>query len=588
MRTLTAHIAAAAIGFGIAASALAQDLPAGDAPLSLEAVSVGGIQVTDLMDVEPTQAWPDPNPDNTYHSTICPPVDAKAIDRPDDAGGSVRVEWLPCPKEGAAIAEEFWVLRAESIDGPFTKIETIKAGTRIEKRERKGKDPQDTYVFDDQGLTDGKLYYYRVLARSGDRYAYAFTVGAEGPITAMGPAAAELQVVRDDARPAPSADWPVAAPTEVEARDKPNDAGKVIEVAWKPAAGIENVKGAVYRVYRALDGEAEYHYVGSVGAEKEMFEDNNDALATADNNGDRPAWRYIVAASDAAGLRQSFSDKTPEAATAKTQIVNTDEWNFLLFAVLLSAFILYFIQHIKSGKKLFVRKIAGLEAVEESIGRATEMGKPVLFIPGILDMNDVMTVAAIVILGRISRQVAEYDTRLMCPTSKSLVMTTGRETVKEAFISAGRPDAYNENIVTYLTDEQFGYVAGVNGIMVREKPATCLYFGAFFAESLILAETGNSIGAIQIAGTAQAAQLPFFIAACDYTLIGEELFAASAYLSHDPKQLGSLKGQDIGKLAGMAGIVLGSAFATVAGISAAPWATAVMEFVKTLFTPTAG
>jgi len=43
------------------------------------------------------------------------------------------------------------------------------------------------------------------------------------------------------------------------------------------------------------------------------------------------------------------------------------------------------------------------------------------------------------------------------------------------------------------------------------------------------------------------AQLPFFVAACDYTLIGEELFAASAYLSKEPRQLGSLKGQDVGK-----------------------------------------
>ncbi len=101
-------------------------------------------------------------------------------------------------------------------------------------------------------------------------------------------------------------------------------------------------------------------------------------------------------------------------------------------------------------------------------------------------------------------------------------------------------------MVYYLTDDQFGYAAGVDGLFLRQKPATIFYQGAFFAESLILAETGNSIGAIQIAGTAMPAQLPFFVAACDYTLIGEELFAASAYLSREPKLLGSLKGQDIG------------------------------------------
>lgn len=65
---------------------------------------------------------------------------------------------------------------------------------------------------------------------------------------------------------------------------------------------------------------------------------------------------------------------------------------------------------------------------------------------------------------------------------------------------------------------------------------------------MILAETGNSIGAIQIAGTASAAQIPFFVTACDYTLIGEEFFAASAYLSEDPKLIGGVKGMDILKV----------------------------------------
>ena len=127
-------------------------------------------------------------------------------------------------------------------------------------------------------------------------------------------------------------------------------------------------------------------------------------------------------------------------------------------------------------------------------------------------------------------------------------MVTARETVQEAFLAAGRPDAYNEDLIYYVTDEQFGYVAYLSGMMVREKPAACIYMGCFYAESLILAETGNSIGAIQAAGTAMPAQLPFFVAACDYTLIGEEFYAASAYLSESPAELGSLKGQDLAKV----------------------------------------
>jgi hypothetical protein len=129
-----------------------------------------------------------------------------------------------------------------------------------------------------------------------------------------------------------------------------------------------------------------------------------------------------------------------------------------------------------------------------------------------------------------------------------------------------------------VTDEQFGYAAYVQGQMVRERPAACFYMGSFFAESLLFAEMGNGIGAIQIAGTAQPAQLPFFVAACDYTLIGEEFFAASAYLSGEPEQLGSLKGQDVGKVIVAAGIIAGSIGMTLAGLTGSRWIQSIVDF----------
>ena len=225
-----------------------------------------------------------------------------------------------------------------------------------------------------------------------------------------------------------------------------------------------------------------------------------------------------------------------------------------------------------------------MEAVDEAIGRATEMGRPILFIAGIQDMDDVQTLAGITILGRVAEQVAAYDTKINMPVSRSLVMTAARETIKAAYQTAGRPDAYSDDMVNYITDEQFGYVAAVDGIMVREKPATIFLLGAFFAESLILAETGNSIGAIQIAGTARPAQLPFFVAACDFTLIGEELFAASAYLSGEPKMLGSLKGQDVGKAIAMAAILIGVIAITIGEGWNVEFMKSISNSIKEFFT----
>jgi hypothetical protein len=242
--------------------------------------------------------------------------------------------------------------------------------------------------------------------------------------------------------------------------------------------------------------------------------------------------------------------------------------------------IVSFILAARSGAKFYVRKIAGLEAVDEAVGRATEMGRPVLFVAGTQDMNDMQTIAGLTVLSRVAKTAAEYDAKVEVPTSRSLVMTAARETVHASFLSAGRPDSYNQDLIYYVTDEQFGFVAYLQGMMVREKPAACFYLGHFFAESLILAETGNSIGAIQVAGTAAPAQLPFFVAACDYTLIGEEFFAASAYLSGEPDQLGSLKGQDVGKIIVAAFLLVGCFLATAAVLTSSASMQDIVDFIR--------
>src|SRR5690349_12825232 len=135
--------------------------------------------------------------------------------------------------------------------------------------------------------------------------------------------------------------------------------------------------------------------------------------------------------------------------------------------------------------------------------------------------------------------------------------------VKSGYLNAGRPEAYDPDSVTFVSPEQFAYVAKITGIMLRDRPAAHIFMGSFYAESLLLAETGFLTGAIQVAGTANVAQLPFLVVACDYTLIGEELYAASAYLSGEAKLVGSLKGADLMKIAVITLIVVGCVLETI-------------------------
>ena len=226
--------------------------------------------------------------------------------------------------------------------------------------------------------------------------------------------------------------------------------------------------------------------------------------------------------------------------------VNGNELSFV--SILISCFMIeYFIQKSKNGEDIYLRPIPAMKAMEEAVGRATEMGSSVLYVPGISGLDEIDTISGVIILGHVAGMTAEYESDLHVPCCVPIVMEAARESCKEAYLKKGRPDLYNDRMVHYVTDDQFAYAAGVNGIMLREKPAAIFYQGKFYAESLILAETGSSIGAIQIAGTGSSSQIPFFVTACDYTLIGEEFFAASAYLSNKPDFLGCIKGQDIVK-----------------------------------------
>lgn len=255
-----------------------------------------------------------------------------------------------------------------------------------------------------------------------------------------------------------------------------------------------------------------------------------------------------------------------KTAVPKPNLFNWAKLNNLFLMLLLAGIILSAIRHARRNQGVFLRRIPGLDAVEEAIGRATEMGRPILYLTGSDDMSSISTIAATIILGEVAKKVAAYETELKVPHRDPIVLAVCQEIVKEAYIAAGHPDAYKEDSNFFITTDQFSYTAAVDGIMLREKPAANFFMGYYYAESLLLAETGASTGAIQIAGTDSDHQLPFFVTACDYTLIGEELYAASAYLSREPVLVGTLRGQDIGKAILLGVLIVGTALATLGGI----------------------
>jgi hypothetical protein len=330
--------------------------------------------------------------------------------------------------------------------------------------------------------------------------------------------------------------------TNVKAADTPDDAGGQIDLSWTASPGEARDTNPVigYQILTAPAVDSPFVPIGTASL-------GTTAITAKDGlvNG-RPYYFKIRAYA----LDSSFA----ESEIAGPIVPQGSWWNtkpayirIFIWTVLVVAFILFNIR--KAGKQeLYIRPIAGIDAIDEGIGRATEMGRPILYICGLGDAAQAATMAAFSVLGRVAQKTAQYQTKLIVPCYDPIVFSICQDVVKGAYLNAGRPEAYNEKDVFFVAQDQFPYVAAVNGIMLREKPATNFYLGQFYAESLMLAETGFEAGSIQIAGTDQLIQMSFFIVACDFTLIGEEMFAASAYLSKEPEQVGSIKGQDWGKV----------------------------------------
>ncbi len=373
---------------------------------------------------------------------------------------------------------------------------------------------------------------------------------ASGQVAPPAPRLLRQGLAQADSAQAPSS--PVSPPTEVRLEDVPNDDGSAVLVTWKLSVSDTGRGFMGYNISRAAAPGDTFRFVAWVPRGTGEHVDNSiEAIGSANF--------YRVTALGAAG--DSAASEAGPVATSQSWF-NTGKLNTLAGTALLVALILLYIFLARRGR-LFIRRIAGLDAVEEAVGRATEMGKPILYCNGIGLIDGIQTIAALNILGQVSKKTAEYETPLIVPTCDPVVHAVAREMVKEGYATMGRPDLFREDSVFFITSDQMGYAAALAGIMSRDRPATNFFMGYYAAESLVLAESGAVTGAIQIAGTDQISQLPFFITSCDYTLIGEELYAASAYLSKDPLQVGSLKGQDACKLVILAVVLLGTLAALI-------------------------
>jgi hypothetical protein len=312
----------------------------------------------------------------------------------------------------------------------------------------------------------------------------------------------------------------VAPPEDVRAFDTPSDGGGSLTVLWSPAPSdsAETKYQVLLSEATTVPNPAAMKVVAEFPANQRYVRESKWPWWTRPATGDqhqvtlrngkgvelKDGTAYLVTVARVSGNDRGIA--TPVQAMPQPDWINWNQMNNLILALLFGGIVFYAIGTARK-RDIFLRRIPGLAAVDEAIGRATELGKPILYLTGAHDMHDPSTIAAAIILGRVAKRAAAYETDILVPHRDPITMAVCQEITKQAYLEAGKPDLYKDDSNFFITSDQFSYTAAVDGIMLRKKPAANFFMGSYFAEALLLTETGASTGAIQIAGTDSDHQL---------------------------------------------------------------------------------
>jgi len=235
----------------------------------------------------------------------------------------------------------------------------------------------------------------------------------------------------------------------------------------------------------------------------------------------------------------------------------------------------YLIDH---GWKVSIRRLAALDALEDAVGRCAEMGRPLHYALGWYSIKQgsdyaPQKISGFTVLGYVSELAGRYGVPVHVSLARSEELPMVREIVRQGYIASGHPEVYKEEEIQYITDALYGYFAGVSGRLMRDRPAANIMIGPFEAEVCMFAETADALGALQIGGSAQTWQLPAWASVVDYCLLGEEVYAAGAYLSNDPGQQSSIVMLDWIK-------ILLVAIAVIGALAYTGGSKAIYDFIK--------
>jgi hypothetical protein len=221
------------------------------------------------------------------------------------------------------------------------------------------------------------------------------------------------------------------------------------------------------------------------------------------------------------------------------------EWGMLLCLAGFAVAIYLGKLQVERGNFGKMRPISAFELLRCLADQAIETGRCLhisLGTGGISGQSTADSLAGLEVLESLSKQSAAAGMAPVTTMSDPTLLPLAEDVACRAAPTMGpRPSGQD---IRWLAPQPSAYAAGVMGIIGSESIQANAMVGVFGDEYLLLGSAANRHHSTLVGAATDPTVLPFVVATADKALLGEEMFAAGAYLSDKPWHLASLLAQD--------------------------------------------
>jgi hypothetical protein len=226
---------------------------------------------------------------------------------------------------------------------------------------------------------------------------------------------------------------------------------------------------------------------------------------------------------------------------------------WLLLATVLTVAVLSLVHHqraAKSTRPVYRRPLRALLPMRRALERGAETGRAIHLSPGSGAVGQrtttLETVAGLLAAERVATEAALNGAPVLASSGDAVAHLALRGFLRQAYQRAGLGQDYNPvNVQLLAHQDSMAYVSGVTTLYGRQPLEASQLIGSFGQEFLLAGEVGAQDGIPQVAGAATTTALPLIYLTADGTLIGEEIYAAEAYLARAPEPSARLLTQDV-------------------------------------------